>query len=285
MILAGFIRTFFRSSGRRRAASGMTLLEVMVAVAVTGMIMSIVYSSFSRTVESKEYVEEGNEAYHKVRWAMDKITSDLESAFVSPTKTSYSVFYATSHEVNGMPMDETSFTSFSHVRVNPTGPESDQCEISYKVAWVSEKEHFQLWRREDAVIDEKPMEGGESLMLLDGVVAFNLRFYDGTEWKDQWDSRPYEDLIDADGNPIQTDVEQTDEMVKAVPVAAEVTIGTVGPDGRPIVFISKVKIELSPIDLNATDSDSESDGSSSSGSSSSSGTSGKTTGANSGVSE
>jgi general secretion pathway protein J len=250
---------------RRSPRLGFTLLEVMVAVAVTAMILSIVYSSFARTVESKEYVELGNEAYHKARWAMDKISMDLACAFVHPNKLSNTLFYAVSHEVNAMPMDEIHFTSFSHVRINPMGPESDQCEISYKVAYSPDQQRFQLWRREDAVIDAKPLEGGEELMLLDGISAFNLRLYDGTEWQEQWDSRPIDQLFDDQGNPVQTEVEQSDIMVKAVPAAAEVTIAVLGPDGRPIVFTSKIKIELSPIDLKVLDSEGSDAGSEDSG--------------------
>ncbi len=236
---------------------GFTLLEVMVAVAVTAMILSIVYSTFARTIESKDYVELGNEAYHKARWAMDKITLDLASSFVHPSRSSNTLFYGLSHEINGMPMDEIHFTSFAHVQLNPNVPASDQCEISYKVAWIPELERFQLWRREDPVIDDQPMSGGEELVILDDMFAFNLRYYDALEWRDQWDSRPFDDLFDEEGNPIVPEVNQTDEMIKAVPVAAEVTLAVMGPSLRPIVFTSKVKIELSPIDLNPEDEDEE----------------------------
>lgn len=251
-----------RVFGRPRRA-GFTLLEVLVAVAVTAMIMSVVYSTFAQTVKSKEYVEAGNEAYHKARWALDKIAYDLASAFVHKSSNSNSLFYALSHEVNGMPMDELHFTSFSHVQHNPMLPGSDQCEISYKIAWVSESERFQLWRREDATIDEKNMEGGEELMLVDDIVAFNLRFWDGFTWQDQWDSRPLDAFLFQGGIPREAEFEPTEEMVKATPAAAEITIAVAGPGARPVIFTSKVKIEMSTIYLKALDE--EEDGESSGG--------------------
>ncbi|MBZ0273489.1 prepilin-type N-terminal cleavage/methylation domain-containing protein [bacterium] len=228
---------------------GFTLLEILVAVAVTGMIMSVIYTSFARTVESKEYIEQGNEIYHKIRWAVDKITSDLSAAYVHPNKESHSLFYGASNIVNDMPMDELHFTTFAYVEVNPMGIGSDQAEVSYKVAWLPDLEQFQLWRREDATVDEDTQTGGEQFVLLDNVLAFNVRFYDGSVWKDQWDSRPFDALFDEDGNPVETQVEQTDEMVKAVPYAVEVTLAVAGPDGRPIVFASKMKLEMSTVDL------------------------------------
>ncbi|MCZ7583496.1 MAG: prepilin-type N-terminal cleavage/methylation domain-containing protein [Deltaproteobacteria bacterium] len=239
---------------RKKPRAGFTLLEVLVAVSVIAMILSIVYSTFARTVESKEYVELGNDAYHRARWAMDKITMDLASAFVNPGRETNTLFLALSHDVNGMPMDELHFTSFAHVQLNPNAAESDQAEISYKVAYVSELEKFQLWRREDAIIDAEPMTGGEELVLVDDLIAFNVRLYDGTAWTDQWDSRPYDLIADAEGGePQEAEVFQTDEMIKAAPAAAEVTIAVRGPDIRPIIFTSKIKIELSAIDLTAED--------------------------------
>jgi general secretion pathway protein J len=243
----------------RRRRKGFTLLEVMVAVFVTAMVLTIVYNAFGRTIESKEYVEKGNEAYHKIRWAMDKITLDLASAYVLRDKNSNSIFYGVSHMVGSMPMDEIHFTSFSHIRSNPEDQESHQAEISYKVAWIPDDESFQLWRREDATVDFEPQSGGEEYLLLDGVMAFNLRFYDGVEWREDWDSRPIELLAEAQeeagGEEEGTEVQQTDEMVQAVPVAVEVSLAVMGADGSPIVFVSKVRLELSTIDLSAEDTE------------------------------
>ncbi|MCL4234133.1 MAG: prepilin-type N-terminal cleavage/methylation domain-containing protein [Deltaproteobacteria bacterium] len=241
---------------RRTRRRGFTLLEVLVAVAVTGMVLAIVYSAFGRTIESKEYVEIGNETYHKIRWAMDKITMDLASSFVFREQGSNTIFYGVSHLVGSMPMDEIHFTSFSHIRYNPAAHESDQCEISYKVAWIPDDQRFQLWRREDATIDSQNQTGGEELQLLDDVLAFNIRYYDGYEWRDDWDSRPLEQLAEAteeSGEGEETEVEQTEEMVQAVPIAVEVTLAVMGPDGAPIVFTSKTKLEMSTIDLDAED--------------------------------
>ncbi len=239
---------------------GFTLLEVLVAVAVTGMVLAIVYSAFGRTIESKEYVEVGNETYHKIRWAMDKITMDLASAFVFREQGSHTIFYGVSHLVGSMPMDEIHFTSFSHIRYNPEAHESDQAEISYKVAWVPDDQRFQLWRREDATLDDQNQTGGEELQLLDDVLAFNIRYYDGYEWRDDWDSRPLEALAEAtedDGSEEETEVEQTEEMVQAVPIAVEVTLAVMGPDGSPVVFTSKTKLEMSTIDLDAEDEETD----------------------------
>ncbi len=252
-----------------RRSSGFTLLEVLVATAVTAMILSIVYSSFGRTIESKEYVELGNEAYHRARWALDKIGSDLACAYVHRSNNSNSLFYAASHDISGMPMDELHFTSFAHVSMNPLIAESDQCEIGYKVAWISELERFQLWRREDPTVDANNMQGGDEYMLVDDLVAFNVRFWDGFSWADNWDSRPYDTLTGEDGASEETEFQQTDEMLKASPAAVEVSVAVNGPDGRPIIFTSKVKVEMSTISLKALDEEDDDDDDASSGGSSS----------------
>ena len=43
-----------------------------------------------------------------------------------------------------------------------------------------------LYRRLDYFIDEEPMRGGRLEVLYDHVVSFQVRFFDGLEWHEDW---------------------------------------------------------------------------------------------------
>jgi len=238
----------------RRHAPGFTLLEVMVALAIIGIIVGLVYGTFAGTAESKEEIETGNDIYHEARWALDKLEADLSSAYLSRNANSETLFYGLNRDgAGGLPVDELHFNSFNHFKFNPTAQESDQCEISYFLMENPDTGVLTLYRREDATPDEDPMEGGEFYELAEGVLAFNLRYFDGYDWLDDWDSRNFED----DEEVVETDIEQTDEMIEAIPVAVEVTLIMQGPREAQIAFHTKIRILLSSISLSFADEEDE----------------------------
>jgi len=239
------------------ARAGFTLLEVMVALAIVALVIGLVYGSFAGTAESKDFIENGNEVYHQGRWAMDKMEADLSTSFLNTRANSYTLFYGVNREgAENLPNDELHFTSYNHVKYNPTAQESDQQEVSYFVAENPDTGEMTLYRREDPNVDQDNTAGGEVYELATGVIAFNIRYYDGTQWVDDWDSRKFT----AEQN-VQTEVEQTDEMVNALPLAAEVTLILLGPRDTQIAFHTKVRILLSSIDLSIGEEDQGAQGS------------------------
>jgi general secretion pathway protein J len=258
---------------RKNRSRGFTLLEVIVAVLVISMILTLVWQAFAKTVESKNYVEAGNEMYHQLRWALNKMAYDLSSAYVSRNKNTLSLFLGQSHQNgDGIPQDELNFTSFSHIRYSPTERSSDQCEVGYFILQNPETEQYTLFRREDYTVDEDLTEGGEINELVEGIVAFNIRFYDGEDWSDDWDSRSFQD---EDEGFDENSVEQTDVMINAIPIAVEIAASMMDMQGQEVYMTTKVKLMLSTIDIvsdygESEDSDSDSDKSSDSKSPSSS---------------
>ena len=177
---------------------GMTLVEVLAALAVFGLITSIVYSGLTQTIKNKQQVEDELDRYHEIVLGIERISRDLETAYVSaqlysnPNQALWTVnttFYG-KEEGNGSRLD---FTSFSHRRLYRNAHESDQNELSYFItANPEEKSHSVLARREARRIDDKPEEGGQAQILIDDVTAFKLRYLDPLtlEWVSAWDASP-----------------------------------------------------------------------------------------------
>lgn len=231
----------------RRA--GFTLLEVLIAIAIIGMIVSLVYGAFAGTAESKEEIEDGNDIYHQARWALDKMEADLSTAYLSNHPNSYTLFYGVNlFGSDDWPLDEIHFHSFNHVKYNPAARESDQCEVSYYVMENPDTGQMTLYRREDPTPDDENMAGGEIYELADSVLAFNLRYFDGFEWADEWDSRDF-----SEEEVTETQVEQYDEMINTLPMAVEATIILAGPRETEIAFHTKIRVVLSSIDLSMID--------------------------------
>jgi prepilin-type N-terminal cleavage/methylation domain-containing protein len=71
-----------RSSPRAR---GFTLLEVLLAVTILGIILTTVYGSLSRTLSSKGMAEERAELFANGREAVLQIAGDIEAAMPPPS--------------------------------------------------------------------------------------------------------------------------------------------------------------------------------------------------------
>ena len=77
------------------AARGFTLLEVVIAVAILGIILTTVYGTLSRTISTKEYTEERVQLSSVGREAVLRIADELEGA-LSPETTPGAVFQGVS---------------------------------------------------------------------------------------------------------------------------------------------------------------------------------------------
>lgn len=174
--------------------SGMTLIEIMVALAILGTVVALVYGAFSQTSRHKVRVEHDLDRDHEIRAGLDHVVRDLAMAYTSiqinndtslqPMLTAFIV----KQDGKGSRID---FNSFSHRRLRRDAHESDQTEIGYFVArHPDDSSREVLARRQQAPIDDDPETGGSSQILIDDVTSFSLSVLDpiSLEWTETWDT-------------------------------------------------------------------------------------------------
>jgi general secretion pathway protein J len=218
---------------RRSGARGLTLLEVMVAVAILAMVAVLTYGAFDGLSRGKKSLGRVNDRYHQGRSALARMTSELSSAFLSmhqpPVEAQIRrlTIFAGS---NGSPADRIDFTSFSHRRLTKDSRESDQNEISYFGSPdpnVSGK--VDLARRESTTIDLEPKRGGEVDVLVEDIESFEVKYLDATTgmWTETWDSSQ------ATGQPAR------------LPFEIKITLALKsGGEGKPVVFTTKMTMPM-----------------------------------------
>jgi general secretion pathway protein J len=188
------VRGLARRPGR---SAGFTLMEVMVAMAIVAILGGLVWGSFSPIYAAKEIVEEEADRYHGLRLAMDRITRDLSMAFLSdrfdakrfrerPTQ-----FVADDSGEN----DTLRFTTLSHERLYEDAKEGDQALVEYRIGRDPERRDVEvLLRREKTVFDDQPEDGGNEVVLAEGVEGLDVKFWDvkKEEWVSEWDTTDVE---------------------------------------------------------------------------------------------
>ncbi len=180
----------------RRSQRGLTLLEVLVASAILAMVAAMIWVSFDQTAKMRAKLTERQEHDHFARVAMARITRDLRAAFLSlhvnQDQRLAAVITAFKGR-SGVGGSQIDLTTFTHRRLRRGAHEGDACEVGYKLMehrGDDEVRGMDLVRRESARIDNDPEHGGVIDVLIEGVRAFELRFYDDAtdQWVDTWDS-------------------------------------------------------------------------------------------------
>jgi general secretion pathway protein J len=185
-------RHFFVSP--RTRAAGFTLIELLVAVAVLALITVVIYSAFAGLANSKHGITRVNDRYREGRGAMQRITQDLQSAYLSLHKpidpsvqTSQTVFIGKA----GSRAARLDFASFAFRRFDRDAHESDQAEVSYfESEDPNEPGVYDLVRRISPRIDLEPTTGGRVDVLATDIELFDIGFLDPStgNWVDAWDT-------------------------------------------------------------------------------------------------
>jgi len=181
---------------------GFTLVELLIAVGITGIITVLVYGSFASTFDTREFVLKGQERFHTVRVALERMSREISMAFVydcreldTPTgerrhKTAFKI------EREGK-VDRMVFSSFSHLRLFKDANESDQNVLSYySEGDPKDSSITNLVRREKTKIDGEPEEGGKALVLCPDIESLHFELWDEEkeDWVEEWDCSQIERL-------------------------------------------------------------------------------------------
>lgn len=176
-----------------RRSRGFTLLELIVAISILAMVSVLIYGAFSSMRKTKEGLERIQDRYREGRIAMQRITRELSSAYLSlhvPTDPSLLVVTTAFVGARGNPADRVDFNAFANMRRDRDVHESDQAEISYFGSANPDGSGTDLVRRISTRLDEEPGKGGRVEVLATNIDLFELEYLDAQTglWTETWDS-------------------------------------------------------------------------------------------------
>jgi general secretion pathway protein J len=179
---------------------GFTLLEIMVAVAITALIGITIAAAFTTGFRAKELVEGEAEQYRGLRTSMDRMGREIGAAFVSDRYDSRRYRDQNDRPTNFIgSRDKLLFTSMAHQRLYADAKESDQMVVEYAVHSSTRKgaqNQQDLMRRENPNVygEDKMDRGGAEEVLLENVKRIEFSYWDSDQkdWVNDWDTRKLE---------------------------------------------------------------------------------------------
>lgn len=219
-----------------RAARGLTLIEVMIAVAITAMVGVMVAGAFQRIAAAKELAEGQEERFSSAQVALSRLARELSQAFLSDHYDSrrFREPLTLFRGKDGGERDDLLFTTMSHARLLRDAKESDQGVVEYTVEADPERQgELALFRREKARIDDQPERGGAKAIVCEHVASFDVQYWDWKrqEWAREW-------------------ITNTAERGKILPSRVKIRLGLKMPDGKVRAYETEARVAIvRPLDF------------------------------------
>lgn len=178
-----------------RRARGFTLMEIMIAAAIIGLMGMTTAVAFQTSVRARDMVEKDNILYRQLRIALTRMTREIGSAFVSDRYDALKYRDQNDRPTNFVGEENRLlFTTFAHQRLLTDSKETDQAVVEYRVeASRDPKRRGQsdLLRRVNPLVQERMDRGGSEDVLFENLTALEFAYWDSTreEWVDEWDTR------------------------------------------------------------------------------------------------
>jgi prepilin-type N-terminal cleavage/methylation domain-containing protein len=203
--------------------SGFTLVEILIAIFILGLVLATVYASYSGILKTSHQMEEEGNIYKMARTSMDRMIKDLSS--LQPSSGSFD-FRAEKKTLSNREFYSLSFWSASHLAFGENESTGRPAAISYYVQENEGGSSFSLWRSD--VSGAKPDKGKNTsggFVICQNVDSWNLRFYDSTGNElESWDSSSL--------------TEQKDKAPVAVKI--ELALVNLNDKEKPYKFMTKV---------------------------------------------
>lgn len=178
----------------RNAQRGLTLLEIMIALAIMGLMMALTWSTITNTSRAKRSSEVIERRSHEIRVALGQVVNDFESAYLSQNEDLNATHRRTLFiGKDAEPVPEMRFTTLNHRVLASDANESEQTAISYESLRDRQDSDKTNWirREQRRLSNENPeQEPAEYDILVRDIESVKFEFWDWSreEWKDRWDS-------------------------------------------------------------------------------------------------
>ena len=211
---------------------GFTLIEILLAIFILGIVMSTVYASYTGTFRIIRETQEDAEIYGMARNALDRMVRDLQSA--APWRGAFT-FITKANSLGSREFLQITFRAAAHVAFNDRDVPGGISVIEYRVEEGTEKAGYVLVRSDNIYRDpgkEEPLPGG--YVLSDRIDTLTYRFFDeaGREYE-TWDSGG-----------------QVEAQRKKSPAGVLISLGLVNTADkeRPYRFMTRVRIPFNRVE-------------------------------------
>lgn len=217
-----------RAPRRRGLSRGFTLIEMMLAVAILGIIMVMLAGSFHAVVAGKTQAEDRLLGSRAARALLAQIADELHGAIQTPLIASRVLLVGRASMRNGVPLDSLAISTIDVGHRRSVAGFGAEEVITY--SGVPNPQHpgwFMLMRQEQSALlgATAGIKLAPPVVLAANVLAFHLRYYNGNIWLESWDSHSMPPGLQ-------------------LPQAVSIDAVLAGPDGAQVALSTQVTLPM-----------------------------------------
>ena len=219
----------------RDLQAGMTLLEIMLAIAILVVMMTLAWTTIANTSESKKQFEKYEERNHELRMAIGRVVRDFEHAYLSRNEDTNAVYPRTMMVAkSGSRLPDVKFSTLDHRVLWADANESEQTVISYMAHDDPNRSGVTDWVRRE---QRRPSnlqpseEAADYDILVHDIAGAKLEFWNwkNSEWQSTWDTT------------------QIDGQKGFLPSRVRITLTTKGPDDKEYKVTTEARIWMQEV--------------------------------------
>lgn len=161
---------------------GFTLLEVLIAVILLGILSTALYGSYFSVMRARDRASSGMESRRELGATLDLIRREVSSAQINPTDKRLR-FVVEDRDNFGVPSSTLELTTLTPPTVQ-TLSESGIVIVTYRIAEKDKK--LTLTRQERDLFSEDSTPRAYPQM--EQISSFLVECYDGSKWVKSWDT-------------------------------------------------------------------------------------------------
>jgi general secretion pathway protein J len=216
-----------RPPARHSCPRGFTLLELLIAITILGIVLTTIYAAYSGVLTNIRELGDDSRIYQMARVTLDRMSRDLTS--LQRSKDAF-VLQSEDGSIGKRSFEAITFWSAAHLVFDEGEVPGSPAAISYFVR-EDKNGDFSLWRSD--VVQAKPdlnKKAEEGIIICQKLQSLNFKFYNASgDEQESWDT------------------ESSSESQKGRPpalVQIELTLANPRDADKPYRFVTKVFIPV-----------------------------------------
>jgi general secretion pathway protein J len=177
-----------RRTSIRRAPRGFTLIEMMLAIGVLALIMTMLASAFSTIAHSKVHAEGRLMVDREGRALLWQMTKELRNAVQTSYAASNVALLGNGRAGSNGPIDTITLSTFSGGHRRAIVGLTPETIVTYNLTPNPDQPSLYLVQRSQQSALMTSSAALQSTVLADNVVSLHIRYFDGDKWGESWDS-------------------------------------------------------------------------------------------------
>jgi general secretion pathway protein J len=179
----------WRLYGIARNNSGFTLLEVLIAVVLLGILSAALYGSYFGVIRARDRASSGMESRRELGNTLDLIRREVSSAMFKrndPNELHPLKFVVEDRDNFGAPASTLTLTTLAPAASGLTQGESGIVIVTYRV--VEKDKKLSLKRMERDLFSEESTATDYLYPQMEQISSFLVECYDGSKWVKSWNT-------------------------------------------------------------------------------------------------